>query len=172
MEEYFKIGKFVAVFGLQGELVLTHTPGKKNVLQQIQVLFVEDKKNAFLPYFIESVTLRTDEECLVKIEDIHTPEAAKKLVRREVWLNAADFKKFAAATTPASLLGFALYNNKTLVGEICEVVEMPHQLLCKIIYKGVEALIPVHDESLQKIDRRGRKVYVTLPEGLLDIYTG
>jgi 16S rRNA processing protein RimM len=31
MTEYFNIGKFVASFGLKGELILKHTMGKKDL---------------------------------------------------------------------------------------------------------------------------------------------
>jgi len=42
--------------------------------------------------------------------------------------------------------------------------------LYAILLDGKEALIPIHGESLDKIDQENRKVYVTLPDGLLDIY--
>lgn len=170
MEEYFKIGKFAASFGVKGELVLQHALGKKTALKGLQALFVEDRKDSFLPYFVESVVIRSDEENVIKLEGIDALEQAKKLARKEVWMNAADFKKFSKATTPVSLLGFMLYDNKTAIGEIIEVIEMPHQLLCKVMYKDVEALIPLHEDSLKKIDRRNRKVIAELPDGLLDIY--
>ncbi len=32
------------------------------------------------------------------------------------------------------------------------------------------ALIPVHEDSLEQIDKKNRKLFVNLPEGLLDIY--
>lgn len=172
MEEYFKIGKFAASFGVSGELILLHALGKKTALKGLQVLFIEDRKDSFLPYFVETVTARSEEENIVKLEDINTREQAQKLARKEVWMNAEDFKKFSRTTSPVSLLGFMLYDEKTPVGEIIEVIEMPHQLLCKIMYHGVEALIPLHEDSLQKIDRRNKKVVVVLPEGLLDVYSG
>jgi len=50
------------------------------------------------------------------------------------------------------------------------VIEQPHQVLCTILYNGNEALIPVHEASLVKVDQKNKKVYVELPEGLLDIY--
>jgi len=31
-------------------------------------------------------------------------------------------------------------------------------------------LIPIHEDSLEKIDTKNRKVFVTLPDGLLEIY--
>ncbi|MEJ7680633.1 MAG: hypothetical protein WKG06_22820 [Segetibacter sp.] len=57
------------------------------------------------------------------------------------------------------------------IGEIIEVIEQPLQVLCKIMYNGNEALIPIHEESLKKIDKKEKQVHVNLPEGLLEIYT-
>jgi len=69
------------------------------------------------------------------------------------------------------MLGFHLINDdEEDLGEILEVIEQPHQILCSVLLDGKEALIPIHDESLDKIDKKNRKVYVTLPDGLLDIY--
>ena len=68
------------------------------------------------------------------------------------------------------MLGFHLINEEEDLGEIIEVIEQPHQILCAILLDGKEALIPIHGESLDKIDQKNRKVYVTLPDGLLDIY--
>ena len=63
-----------------------------------------------------------------------------------------------------------MINEDEEIGEVLEVIEQPHQLLCKILLNGNEALIPIHDESLDKIDKKNRKLFVTLPDGLLDIY--
>jgi 16S rRNA processing protein RimM len=59
----------------------------------------------------------------------------------------------------------------TEIGLIQEVIEQPHQILCTVIYKGAEALVPLHEASLKKIDNKHKKVFVELPEGLLDIYS-
>ncbi|MBU3715061.1 MAG: 16S rRNA processing protein RimM, partial [Ferruginibacter sp.] len=67
--------------------------------------------------------------------------------------------------------GYTLYDEEHLIGEIIEVIEQPHQILCAILYKGKEALIPMHEENLLKIDKKKKQVIVQLPEGLLDIYT-
>ena len=61
-------------------------------------------------------------------------------------------------------------NEEEELGEVCEVIEQPHQVLCKIMLNGKEALIPVHEDSLEKIDKKNRKLFVNLPDGLLDIY--
>jgi 16S rRNA processing protein RimM len=170
MNNYFKIGKLAATFGLDGQLVLQHSLGKKTSLKGLENIFIEDKKDSFLPYFIESVKIKSPAELYIKLEGIISKEAARPLVKKEVWLYEADFKKFAAVAAPISLLGFMVVNAGQELGEVCEVIEQPHQVLCKIMLDGKEALIPVHEESLERMDKKGRKLFMNLPEGLLDIY--
>ena len=170
MNNYFKIGKLAATFGLEGQLILEHSLGKKTSLKGLEIIFIENKKNSFLPYFIESAKIKNDKEVYIKLEGISLKETAKPFIKKEVWLSESDFKKFSATTAPISLLGLMVVNDNVELGEICEVIEQPHQILCKIILNGKEALIPIHDDSLEKIDKKNKKLFVTLPDGLLDIY--
>lgn len=172
MTEYFKIGKIVSAFGLTGEVVLTHSLGKKTTLKGLKTLFLEDKKDSFLPYFIESARAKSDTELYVKLEEVNTRELALRILQKEVWLPEADFKKFAAKSAPISLLGYKMINEGQLIGEIFEVIEQPHQVLCKIMLGDNEALIPVHEETLVNIDNKKKELFVTLPPGLLELYSG
>ena len=56
------------------------------------------------------------------------------------------------------------------LGEIREVIEQPHQVLCRIDLNGKEALLPVNESTLVKVDQPARLVYLDLPDGLLDLY--
>lgn len=170
MTQYFKIGKLVATFGVDGKLVLKHSLGKKSALKGLETVFIEERKDSFLPYFIETTAIKTDSEIYIKLEGANTKEAAHKLTQKEVWLAEADFKKFAAKSSPISLLGFHLINEGEDIGEILEVIEQPMQVLCKIMLNDNEALIPLHEETLQKVDKKKKEVHVILPDGLLDIY--
>jgi len=170
MNQYFKIGKIAATFGVEGQLILEHNLGKKTSLKGLENIFIEENKDSFLPYFISGTKTKNDSEIYLSIEGLQSKEAAKFLVKKEVWLSENDFKKFAAAAAPISLLGFMIVNNQEEIGEVLEVIEQPHQILCTISIDGKEALIPIHENSLQKVDKKNRKVYVDLPEGLLEIY--
>lgn len=170
MPQYFKIGKFAASHGLQGDLVLQHSLGKKTSLKGLQAIYIEQAKENFLPYFIEKAIIKNDSETYIKLEGIDNKELARKLTPKEVWMEETDFKKFSSKGAPIALLGFSIVDGETNIGEVIEVIEQPHQVLCTILYKGNEALIPVHEANLIKLDKKNRKVYVELPEGLLDIY--
>lgn len=171
MTQYFKIGKLAASTGLKGELVLQHSLGSKTSLKGLEAIFLEEKKDNFIPYFIQSAKIRSENETVIKLEGIDIMEAARKLTPKEVWITETDFKKFAAKSSPIALLGFMMIDDEdNEIGEITEVIEQPHQVLCTVLIGGKEALIPIHEESLDKVDKKNRRVYVILPDGLLDIY--
>ena len=171
MNDYINIGKIVASFGLKGEVILKHALGKKTELNNIEAIFVEENKGSYLPYFVESSKAKDHDETYVKLESVDTRESANRLSTKNVWLLDADFRKLAGKSAPISLLGFELITDEDEhLGPIEEVIEQPHQVLLRISLDGKEALIPLHAETLDKIDHQKKQVYVTLPDGLLDIY--
>ncbi len=170
MAHYNSIGKLVATFGVKGELLLQHHLGKTTSLKGLDALFIEVRKDEMLPYFIQSAKSKSPSEIYLKLEGVDAKETAQKLLQKEVWLTEEHFQKFAAKSAPATLLGFHLINEGEDIGEVLEVIEHPHQMLFRIDYQSKEALIPIHEETLQRIDKKKKQVHVILPEGLLDIY--
>ena len=170
MTEYFKIGKIVSTFGLKGEVVLKHNLGKKTSLKGLKALFVEERKESFIPWFVEAARIKNEEELFVKFEGVNTKEAANKLAQKEAWMAEEDFKKFSSKSAPINLLGYAILEGDEDLGTVLEVIEQPNQVLCRIDYKGKEALIPLHEDSLVGIDHKKRQIRVELPPGLLEIY--
>lgn len=168
---YKSIGKIVAAFGLAGEVILQHNLGKKTALKGLKAIFIEERKDSMLPYFIESSKIKNKEEVYLKLEGINSREAGKKLNQKQVWLEEEAFSQYASKSAPISLLGYNLVNEGNDLGEILEVIEQPHQVLCRIDLHGKEALIPLHGETLYKIDKKTKQVHVRLPDGLLDIFT-
>jgi 16S rRNA processing protein RimM len=170
MKNYHSIGKLVASYGLKGEIVLKHSLGKKTSLKGLEVLFVEQKKDELLPYFIEATRIKSETEIYVKFEGIDTKEKTFPLLQKQAWLQEADFTKHAGKSAPISLLGFHIVHEEEDLGEILEIIELPHQLLGRIDINGKDALIPLHEETLIKIDKKKKQVIVKLPEGLLDVF--
>ena len=170
MTEYFKIGKIVSAFGVQGEVVIKHNLGKKTSLKGLPAIFIEEKKESFIPWFIEAARIKTDDEVYVKLEGVSMREQAIKLIQKEIWIPDVDFKKYSAKSSPINLLGYQVIENNVTLGKIVEVIEQPHQILCRIDFDGKEAYIPLHDETMIKIDPKKLQVIVQLPPGLLEIY--
>lgn len=169
-QEYISIGKITGTHGLKGELVLKHALGKKTAFKNITAFFLKDKNGNFLPWFLESSKIKTQTESYIKLEGVNSLEEAKILIRKDICLTETDFKKHASKTAPISLLGFALIDGNKELGTVEEVIEQPHQVLCRTHIQDKEVLIPLHEKTLKKVDAANKKIYVELPDGLLDIY--
>ncbi|RXK81714.1 ribosome maturation factor RimM [Filimonas effusa] len=168
--DYIHIGKIAASFGLKGEVILVHPLNKKLSFKGVEAVFIEQQKGDRLPYFIEAARPKDTNEVYLKLEGIDTPEAAQRIIRKNLWLADADFRSMAGTKSPLSLLGYQLINEGEPLGPVEEVIEQPHQVLLRITYRNNEALIPLHKETLKNIDREAKEVHVVLPEGLLEIY--
>lgn len=167
---YTKIGKIVAAHGLKGEVIVVHHLNNKSALKNIKTVFIEDGSKNLIPWFVEKSSPRGEDEILLKLEEVNSKEATKRIYPKDIWLADADFNNIVSKNAPIALLGYEIVEGKNVLGEIIEVIEQPHQILCSIIYKGNEAYIPLHDQTLLNIDRKAKKVYVELPDGLLDVY--
>jgi len=170
MKNYRSIGKIVSSFGLKGEVILEHHLGKKTSLKGLEVIFIELNKDEMIPFFINSSRIKSENEIYLLLEGIDVKERTKSIMQKQVWLTEEDFVKFAGKSSPISLLGFHIINKGEDLGEILEVIEQPHQLICGITLNDKEVLIPLHEETIKKIDKKKKLVHVQLPDGLLDIY--
>ncbi|HEX4849780.1 MAG TPA: ribosome maturation factor RimM, partial [Puia sp.] len=167
---YRNIGKIVSAFGLKGDLIIHHHLGKKTSLKDLEVIFLEEKKDEFLPYFLESTKIKNEKEIFIKLEGLNTKEEARKFIQKEVWLSQDDFLRYAGKSAPISLVGYHIIHKGDDLGEILEVFEQPHQVLCRIEIKKKEVLIPVNEDTLVKTDSKKKQIFLELPDGLLDVY--
>ena len=99
MASYLKLGKIVSVHGLKGELVLTHTLGKSSTLKNLEVLYVEEKKDKLLPYFIQTARKKTATEIFIQLEGIDIREKAQRLVSKIVWIPEEEFQRLDRKST-------------------------------------------------------------------------
>ena len=171
MSEYIHIGKIVAAHGIGGQIIIEHALGKPISFKGIDAIFVEKNTASFIPYFITSATAKTDTLTHIEIEGIHNREATQILISKKVWLPQLQFQQLVDKTSPLALLGYMVQQDGVNLGKVQEVIEQPHQLMLTILYKEQEAYIPLHEESLIGVDHSKKTVTVSLPDGLLDLYT-
>lgn len=170
MDQYFSIGHVAATFRLEGELIIQHNLGKKSDFKGVKAIFIEEAKDRFLPYFIEKAKAKSDTESYLKLDGINTKENAHILCTKKVWLRDEDFRRLAGKSAPISLIGYTLFDKGKKIGIIDEVIEQPHQILCRLMIDDKEVLIPLNESTIQKINHPKKEVHTDLPEGLLEIY--
>jgi len=149
---------------------MEHHLGEEVCFDNIKALFIEEGQGRFIPYFLASAKSRKEGEMLILLEGIGTPEKARLLVRKKVWLPEQDVKQIASASAPIGWLGFDVYDGKKLLGKVLEVIEQPAQVLLLLEINEKEVLVPLNESTLVRIDLKKQRIQVELPDGLLDIY--
>jgi 16S rRNA processing protein RimM len=169
---YRNIGKIVSAFGLKGEMIVQHHLGNKIAVTKIKVIFLEQKKEELLPYFVEFARKKGNDDIYLKLEGIDSKETATKLIRQEVWMKEDEVQMHTRKNNPIGWVGYRVLDQGKDLGSILEVIEQPHQVLCRLEIDSKEVLIPINEQTLEKIDHKTRVLLLTLPDGLLEIYLG
>lgn len=165
-----RVGKIVATHGLAGDVIITHVTGKKAWLKAGDVLFVSLRKESFIPHFVSAVKSATDGEVILRFEETDTVEAARKLIGKEVHVEEELLLK-ATIDTPLLWIGFeAIDDAAGSLGPIEDIYQTAQQWLATVRVNGNEALLPLIEQTLKKVDMKKKQVHLRLPDGLLEIY--
>ena len=171
MEDYITIGKTQKPFGLEGELRFYIEDQYLEDFDAADVIFLKIMGKP-LPYFIESV--RAQSTPLVKFEDVNTPEEAKLIGSCEIMMQASALRSNEEVEEEemeyAYLIGFELIEqSRGLIGKVKDIEEYPEQIMALVNYEDKEVLIPLNEHFIQKVEEEEKRLYLDLPEGLLDI---
>lgn len=170
--EVFKIGRFYKPHGIGGEVVFAFTDDIFDRTESPYWLVEID--GILVPFFIESYRFRTDTSALVKIMDIENEKDAKLLSDRAVFYP----KKYADGERSQGMAenwdffkGFRVQDTGSgeWLGEIVGVDDSTLNVLFTVKKEGKELLIPVAEEFIDDEDAKERILYMTLPEGLMEL---
>jgi len=170
--EYTLIGRLNSTHGLEGNITLTHQLKGKNTVKKLQHIFVEVRKESYIPYFIENCTIFNEQDAAVLLDDVYSLEEAKKLAGKNVYIETELYQKLQPADVSMNFVGFTLYDgNDQKVGKITDIIEAPNQLLAAVeLSNGNEALVPVVEHFISSINIAKRELTLQIPDGLIDLY--
>ena len=165
MEDYVNIGVFRKPHALNGEVKIHLVEGYEEDFSKASILFTHEKGKPF-PHFIEKITFGN--QVIVKLEEVDTPEAAKRLNGLTAYLKASEVTFVQEAT-----LDFRNYKvidaQLGELGLVKEVVEYPEQMMGVIEYQNKEVLLPLVEAFIQEVNQEAKILEVDLPEGLVDL---
>ncbi|MCB0698218.1 MAG: 16S rRNA processing protein RimM [Chitinophagales bacterium] len=165
-----RVGKIVAVHGLQGAVILSHIINGSDWLKKGDAIFVEMARESRIPYFVGSVRSSKPDELLVTVDDVEGAAAAKKLIGRNVYVND-ELLQNTDADSPLMYIGFHIVDaQKGDIGAITDVMQATQNWIAQLIIEDKEVLVPLAEELITEIDKKGRVIKMELPEGLIDIY--
>ena len=170
-EDCFYLGKLVKKYSFKGELLAKLDTDEPDIYNNLDAVFI-DLKGQLVPYFIESSQLHKSELLRIKFEDVETEDEADSLLKSDLYLPLELLPKLEDDKFYYhEIINFKVIDkNFGEVGRIKGINDSTAQALFEIDRDGVEILIPMNDEFIQKIDKQNKIIMVTTPEGLIDLY--
>jgi 16S rRNA processing protein RimM len=169
--ECFSLGKITKPHGLKGEVTIWLDVDVPENYIDLDGLFLEIK-GQLVPYIIEELQVR-GKKSIVKFEDINSIEATETIIDAEAYLPIKKLPKLKGKQFYYhEVIGYQIIdsNSQKDLGELKAIYESTGQDLFAVDINETEVLIPIIDNFLDTIDHSEKRIHVTLPDGLLDIY--
>ncbi len=172
IDSCYLLGFVIKPHGLKGEVVVQLDVDFPEYYKELESVFIsKNQEKILIPFFIEKINLH-QQKAQIKLEEVDTIEQAEALVGNEIYLPLS----FLPSLTEDQfyfheIIDFqVLDEDKGTLGYVQDVYQLPNQDLIGMIYQQKEVLIPINDDTVKKVDRENKILFVSLPEGLLEIY--
>lgn len=171
-DEFIAIGYFPRIHGFKGNLQFKGTADFPISYLDLEAMYVEMPMGV-VPFKIEHITHKRNNEYIVKLLGINTDLDAKNMSGKGVVLSRELIPSNNSSEDfyHHEIEGFKVFNYANLIGLVIAVMDVPGNPLLEIRSNSDEEdiLIPLQDDFIVKIDKKGKEIHLELPEGILDL---
>ena len=163
-DDVYKIGRIGKPHGIGGEVTLRFSDDVFDRVDAEYLVLMVD--GILVPFFIEEYRFRSEEVALVKFEDIDTMDRAAELTGCDVFFprHLADIDN--DVLTWSQIVGYDIVDVAS--GKVIGRIESVDESTIKVLLELADGtLIPAVDEFIDDIDHEARKLFMSLPDGLL-----
>jgi 16S rRNA processing protein RimM len=170
-DDLVKMGRFGKPHGIKGEITFHFTNDSFD--SEACPFLICELEGIFVPFRVEKSRFISGSTALVQLKNMSSDAQVRSLVHKEVFFPKKYLKETLAGDSYSwnYFIGFTLIDErKGEIGLISEVDTSTLNTLFIIKKRNDELLIPATDDIITHIDENRKKIYVELPEGLLEYY--
>jgi 16S rRNA processing protein RimM len=163
------LGTITKVHGYEGAVtVRLEKPFIENI-PELESVFIEIEGKP-VPFFVTFLDYPGADIIRLQFDGYRSIDKVKKFAGCRVFLTSGNPGSDSGQDI-RSLTGFKIYTcDSKKIGTVTGLIENPGQALLIIdAGKGMEILIPLHENLIVKIDRKKKIIEMDLPEGLTDL---
>lgn len=159
----FEIGKITTTHGIRGEVKVNNLSDFDRFTKGAKVFIISNDKRIDLE--VENVKGKIDNKMIVKFKNFNNINEVLEYRGLTIYSDTRgklDENEFYFEM----LIGLEAYTDKDeLIGEVVDVIELPHGHLLEIVSNEKKHLVPFVDEFIISVDKE--KVIIKPIEGLL-----
>ena len=170
--DYYLLGKIFRTHGVKGDVLIFLDVDDPSRYKKMKSVFLE-LNDELKEYAVTKVNVSVGEKnAIIHLQGVEDMNAAEMILKTNLYQPLSMLPKLKGnAFYFHEIIGFIVMD--TLLGElgiINNVHDLPQHPVGAMHYKEKEVLFPLSGETLEKVDRENKKIFVTLPDGLLDVY--
>ena len=171
LKDCYFIGHISRKHGYKGDLLVKLDVDDPTKYKNLESVFI-DKKGRLVPFFLSSCKLTQKGFLHIHIEGVDTEAEADKLQKCGLYLPLSFLPPLEGNQFYYhEIEGFEVIDRSFgPIGILSEVINQTVQPLFAIKSGEKEVLIPIDDSIIDKLDRENKSLYLTCPEGLIEIY--
>lgn len=154
-----QIAKVLKSNGTEGDVLLGFRDIQASELDLKEPVFIEFD-GLPVPFFIESLSEKGS-KALVHLSGVSSLKDAEEIVGKEVF---ADIE--LEEGDDLDFTGWTVFNDGSVFGTVSGIEDIPGNLCLYVSRNGSEVMIPLHEDFVLDIDRNGKELRLSLPEGL------
>ena len=170
-DDFYYLGKVLKTFGNKGQVMVSLDVDDPEDYLEMESVFL-DLGGERVPFFIETLELKHKRKAIIRFQDISTQEDAEVYIGLEMYLPVSSLPPLEGDQFYFhDVIGFKVIDSRLgNIGILEDILPLPHQSLMQINIGKREILIPLVDEIIQHVDRNTNTLFITAPEGLIEIY--
>ncbi|MBX7241375.1 MAG: ribosome maturation factor RimM [Bacteroidia bacterium] len=169
-KDYIEIGYIPDAHGIHGQVKVRMEVQDINDYKKLKSVFLAKKGAKPTLFNIEKISFKNSSEGIIALQKVETREAAEELIGSTLFISEDQLPKLEEGQFYYfEVIGFRINDVKLgELGTIEDILEMPGNDIIVMNYQNKEVLIPIVFAGA--VDKPGRILNVTLPEGLLETY--
>ena len=166
---HVKIGTIVSKHGYKGFIKISVSSFNFDQLPDIKYLFI-DINNCFIPFMIEEIKSFSNNLLILKLVEINSEEDADDIIFKNIFIESKNYKPIDNKSFfNDELIGFSVYKGSEKIGVIEGINSELPQPVFEVIVNSKKIMIPIHEDLIEKINRKKNIIHIDIPDGLIEI---
>ena|SRR5664279_3400016 len=163
------LGRITKVSGYEGAVAVKLEKIFIENIPQMESVFLEVEGRP-VPFFISYIDYSGADILKLQFEGYTSTEKISEFIGCRIFLTPGT-NVYSGKQDNPDLIGFEVFINKNiLLGSISDVMQNSGQWLITVISVNKRnILIPFHEDFIVKIDNQGKRIFMDIPDGLIEI---
>lgn len=165
MENLIPIGTITKIHGYKG-FIKAIIKTQKKTISIGKALFIEINKKP-VPFIVEDFA-NSDEEYLIKFDDIENTTQAEEIVGLNIFIESTNIEN--NSDNFLNIEGYKVIDNVLgFVGIVNSIIKKPGQDLIEVFNNEKSFFLPCVKQIILKINHKEKTIFTEIPEGIISL---